>query len=295
MLDNYSIFYTPEIENKFFELTQDEDFYYLYKHVRYAGDKNILGIFNNKVLKYTKPMDFNDPYDCDFEFKIDFTSFGRKTFENFCGSKISDNQWNEVKNTIIKDIVNSFSSNDIRYEFRSKFSVTCFNSNPLNMLMWSHYADNHKGFLLEFKYPKKDHGDLIFPQPLPVIYSRDFPTVEVKFSDLNMHTLDDDFKLQSLLIKKMILTKSDDWEYEKEFRAMNIHGNMLVPFPAEFLSSVVLGSNMPIEYRNDVKNSVNQFNINNNLDISVFEAKTVRGKFMINVDGHPRLDRFLNK
>lgn len=36
---------------------------------------------------------------------------------------------------------------------KSNLSVTCFNNNPLNMLMWSHYAQSHTGFLVEFKIP----------------------------------------------------------------------------------------------------------------------------------------------
>lgn len=36
-----------------------------------------------------------------------------------------------------------------------KFGVTCFTENPTDILMWSHYADNHRGVCLSFDFDEE--------------------------------------------------------------------------------------------------------------------------------------------
>ena len=55
------------------------------------------------------------------------------------------------------------------YEMKKKFRVACFTENNIFPLMWSHYADSHKGLCLEYDLTRLPKGYRY--GILPVIYS----------------------------------------------------------------------------------------------------------------------------
>jgi hypothetical protein len=89
-----------------------------------------------------------------------------------------------------------------------------------NILMWSHYAHNHRGYVLGFK---RDHSYF------------DYATIKIKYSD-NRPWIN---PVQSEQDASLFYTKSTDWAYEQEFRksmafveAVQLeNGNGLLPFP----------------------------------------------------------------
>lgn len=89
--------------------------------------------------------------------------------------------------------------------------IVCFsferkNHNPLqNILMWSHYANSHKGICIEYEY-NRDYKKSNFARP--VKYSNDFLHLG-KYRDFD---LDDDE------CNYGIFQKSKHWRYENEFR-----------------------------------------------------------------------------
>ena len=82
--------------------------------------------------------------------------------------------------------------------------IYCLSPHPENILMWSHYADNHRGICLAF-----DTDIQLFGSALEVQYVQDCPCVNP-----NMLTPD--------AVIAAILTKSDVWRYENEFRILGI-------------------------------------------------------------------------
>lgn len=84
--------------------------------------------------------------------------------------------------------------------------VLCFSSDWANPVIWSHYADRHRGICLGFER----HGE----EPAPVTYSRDLLTEEW-FWDLLQ--LQDGMKKQAGTMK-WLTHKYVAWEYEHESR-----------------------------------------------------------------------------
>lgn len=80
-----------------------------------------------------------------------------------------------------------------------------------NLLLWAHYADAHHGICLEF-----DATRSCFPLAYRVNYQSDHPEVEYPMP-----------RDRSAL--KQLLTKSQDWSYEVEFRSL-INPEHLPPF-----------------------------------------------------------------
>lgn len=93
-------------------------------------------------------------------------------------------------------------SNEIAYAIQSSIFVTCLTETDLsNLHMWSYYADDHKGFCVEYSLQKLlDVGVNI----LPVVYTEKWDADRTK----------PEFSTQVALIKGI------EWSHEKEWRVV---------------------------------------------------------------------------
>ena len=80
---------------------------------------------------------------------------------------------------------------------------------PSNSLMWSHYADSHRGFCIAYDIEKlKDSEKLpLDVDCIEVEYVENIPKIGIK-----------DIVKRRNFIAKMFGTKTKDWQYEKEIR-----------------------------------------------------------------------------
>jgi hypothetical protein len=119
----------------------------------------------------------------------------------------------------------------------------CFTANDQSLLMWSHYADHHKGAILTFD---SDNVPSILDRAKPVRYITDFPQDDNLIETVTSH-LKRAFDGESL-IERTLLTKSQEWSYEQEYRVIvpvtDRNEDGLVVVPPESLVSVVLGCRM---------------------------------------------------
>ncbi|MDE7379939.1 MAG: DUF2971 domain-containing protein [Clostridia bacterium] len=107
----------------------------------------------------------------------------------------------------IKDIINS------------RFAITCFSTSPDNILMWSHYANKHKGFCVEYDFSKMRAQNILL-MLYPAIYSEKRPVVPMTLFDLdNLNDIklsNDRNAIPDIIMA--LLTKSKIWDYENEWR-----------------------------------------------------------------------------
>lgn len=137
------------------------DFVYKYQPINNESKENL----KNKILWSSRPEVFNDPFDMQY-------------------LKIGDS--NKEGNY---------------YSFFNRLhqhKIVCLTSNPLNTLMWSHYADKHRGMLLGFINESSNC--------FKVHYTDRFPEV--------------DFNKEPNWLKftNVLICKSKCWEYEEERR-----------------------------------------------------------------------------
>jgi hypothetical protein len=88
----------------------------------------------------------------------------------------------------------------------SKRRIYCLTPDPDSTLMWSHYAENHRGICLEFGVDNP-----LFIRALQVLYREQYPL-----------WIPHEFEAQQERTVEMILTKAEDWGYEKEFRLISV-------------------------------------------------------------------------
>lgn len=91
------------------------------------------------------------------------------------------------------------------------FRVGCLCTNYKNSLMWSHYADSHRGFCVEYDFSKADISTL----PFPVVYSNIRP--QIPWEEALTRSPENTAKATSNLMIGL-LTKDKCWEYENEWR-----------------------------------------------------------------------------
>jgi len=81
-----------------------------------------------------------------------------------------------------------------------KIGIVCFSATNDNILMWSHYADQHKGVVIGFD------SKILSDDWIPVDYSKE------RYS----YNFASDAK--DIEVKRVIARKSDAWAYENEYR-----------------------------------------------------------------------------
>jgi len=208
----------------------------LYKYV--IGER--VDIIQNQKIRFTQPDSLNDP----FEVRPVFSGWGSKKelkslikenvslstteemskipqLENFpwlkdwmfqtINEKVGfiESDFFEMLNAFMPVIGESFA------KASSKISILSLTEDRNNLLMWSHYAAQHTGIVIGFKSDHhfinhKLHDNDELRHPRPVSYSKSRP--KINFSEKYMQ-LDDIFS-------QFFLTKSREWNYEKEWRVI---------------------------------------------------------------------------
>jgi len=140
----------------------------------------------------------------------------------------------EIGNTLNNEIVD-----DLGAKMRSGVGVLSLSETVDSNLMWSHYSDAHKGFVIEYDFEKLGYDDLQKRLCFPVFYSE-------KARDLTRYIMRRNLSdFNNLFGQYLAIIKQADWAYEKEWRIVSMFGanyattQLRLPNP----SSVILGAN----------------------------------------------------
>lgn len=189
--------------------------------------KNQLSALAQRKIWYSKPAGFNDPFDTKFSVR------GKKrVFEQEMDSQKLSTIFDEDMSDAM--VFKSRSLDDLLDDFKSgieRLGILSLASRNNNLLMWSHYASEHKGMCLEFE---RSHNSVLAnnEKTKPMSYNDNYPSIKAN-SILN--------EVDTLSNKIRILhSKSKDWEYEQEWRHIVERGDKLYPWPAA-LKSVYFG------------------------------------------------------
>ncbi len=189
-------------------------------------------------LYFNIPANFNDPYDQDIPF-IEKPLTKDSILQNKLKfPELNELTLNQYKNFIISEVKPSFVT--AIKEITNSHGVTCFSESNNNILMWSHYADSHKGLCLEF-----DAVHTFFERLIKVKYEQFLPKIDL------LRYFDGELSIEE--IKQYYCTKFIDWEYEKEFRLMMSKGNQAYKYPRECLIGVYLGLNTNADDEKDIR------------------------------------------
>jgi hypothetical protein len=142
-----------------------EDIDLLYKYRRIDSDSHTEEIFTNGVLRFSSPSDFNDPFGCRPKYDYSATEEQiKKYFMEIVAIFEPHLTTRQLKRSRVREIMKEEHYKDpetlktIERYFEDeiiKVGVCCFSEKKDNILMWSHYADSHKVFVLNLKQHHK--------------------------------------------------------------------------------------------------------------------------------------------
>ena len=172
-------------------------------------------------------------------------------------------KWLKKKDTTLKAQFKKM-INNVLIKMRSIVLVSCFGSSYDSVLMWSHYADKHGGACVEFEiddsaFKTVDYSKTLPPfnlyQTLKIIFGCEFANEEVDADNEN-----------NQFILSPILTKSFDWQYEKERRcifsnkkrdsrikAITKDGKKLILLDMPPIKNIYLGCNASKRFINKIR------------------------------------------
>jgi len=212
----------------------------LYKY--HKIDKHLYELINNNCLYFSHQNELNDPYDCKYalsdEFLLQllktssmsfledlqkisptFNGMSRESFFETMLPKLKSNEW-----------MNSLYN--LMYGKMLGWSVCSFTTNPLNELMWAHYAQIHKGVCLKFNLSMNPE---LYEKLHQVQYTDNFPEI---------NSMED--------LPNALLTKRNAWSYEDEWRILtNVEGAK--PFVKASLEAIYFGCYAEKEKIEDIR------------------------------------------
>lgn len=159
-----------------------------------------------------------------------------------------------------------------------KWGICCLSEIEYDILMWSHYANAHQGYCLQFL---NEHGQSFGVQrkpedrgkkpdrlvPLQVRYFDTYPIV---------NCIGDNPKTMA---EKTCLTKAENWKYEKEWRIVDLSGLGSHQFPSQCLTGVIFGCRMPEEH----KKLIRDWCKDRQPAITYYEAKQSEDSYSLNI------------
>jgi hypothetical protein len=124
--------------------------------------------------------------------------------------------------------------NDV-HKFIELLRLCCFSERSNSTMMFSHYANGHRGICLEFMVKDDDFFDVL----RPVIYPKDFPSINpakmFPYKPLSTERL-------WMLIEPQFLCKSQEWAYEDEWRILKVDAEpSTYNFAEDTLTAIIFG------------------------------------------------------
>jgi Protein of unknown function (DUF2971) len=204
---------------------------------KYLTSEGALRLFQTGKVRFTQPVEFNDPFEMqpflkgladeptlEKQFDDGFGKLLDPQIEELLG-KLTPEQRSQINRESIQQMVLSQApqaleafkslarmfrpaiSREIYNRTNEIFGVFCLTEKPTNLLMWAHYAEDHRGVVIEFDGTHDFFSRRLGPQDdfrhlRRVTYTHQRPEVFLNDSDAT-----DYFYL-----------KSNDWEYEQEWR-----------------------------------------------------------------------------
>ncbi len=188
---------------------------FLYHYQRFNNEDRLRSILTEQKLYFSNPADFNDPWDGKAWFRTDnlHDPLARKAAVGFLAEMAKDipvpvgkeEEYRRYRETLSEDLQTTIRAvedtskavNDlIKERYRIYCLSACFHIN----LMWSHYANGHRGVCLKFSTANN-----LFASAKEITYQKRFPEL-VLGKEEN--------------VKAILLTKAAEWAYEREYRVV---------------------------------------------------------------------------
>jgi len=168
---------------------------------------------------------------------------------------------------VLEDINNPLTqyANQIYYRnINNLSSVFSLSEVDYNILMWAHYADNHKGICIEFS---TNNPNSIFHTIKQVQYSENIPIVHRNN------------RSDKELVDEIFLNKTRDWDYEKEWRIISSKSFYYEPISEFDITGVILGERISAVDEEWVLDWLSDYS-----HIKLYKCRMSKDSYKMNID-----------
>ncbi len=219
----------------------------LYKYQPFNAQT--LANIHEQAIWFSAPIKFNDPYDCALSV-VEFDKISEPNFQRaldyargrdpalaarMCPDGVPTSKFREA---VVGSIRRTYAERLVIQ--REQRGIACFSAHVTDLMMWSHYADGHRGFCLEF-----DTSLPPFSRALEVNYSDSVPTIDPIDVLVEKYREADGNEL----LKAFVLTKALCWSYEREWRLIHEEPNKQYGYGDGPLTGVYFGTAMPAAHK----------------------------------------------
>lgn len=231
----------------------------LYKFKSLQGDSReyTLDIIENSRLFFSRPDQFNDPFDCAPPFALAKDSsdpvFVKELEDDerrmAAESGLTTEQLEQLRGkegVPVEKMADAVRANTLR-QLHDDARVFCLSAEQCHPLLWSHYADSHRGICLHFSCGS---GTLIgLARKVVCQVEREPILIPLEYQSADQ------------LTQKMVLVKAAFWDYESEYRIVghtrapwghSFDDKGRVSFPPELLCGISLGMRISDKDRADI-------------------------------------------
>ena len=243
-----------------------------------------VNVLQNLAIRFSPLASLNDPYE-----SLPLVEFHEKKailaeFEEELRQHVEENpdspelHGKDVEETIkglVSELGEEFSESvhgeELLEKLTDRFCVLSLSRSKDNLLMWSHYASEGKGYMIsfyddhDFFHERSASGEIL--GPIPVVYSKTRPVV--KSNEEKIH-------------EKLFSRKPLDWAYEEEERLFRVYrfdsdvfgvdsygkDVRLSSLPKDVISGIYIGYNASDDTVTDLLEAVK----NNKLECPVYKA-----------------------
>jgi hypothetical protein len=181
-------------------------------------------IFRDNALYFSKPRDFNDPFDCKIVDAGNYSSAEIIDYLVGCGMPRPAAESEAIKNAADPNYIVSLIEK-IKDEIFNKHCILCLSKCPDSILMWSYYSEAHTGFVLGFDLLA---DPLFFAYPIHPNYVPDYPAFKYLTE-------------KDKILTHGMFSKSELWDHEEEIRIVKQSPSGPYKFSKKCLTQVVFG------------------------------------------------------
>jgi len=193
-------------------------------------NKFLIDSLVNGSIYFANPNELNDPFDCKVDIKTSISNaakhLDRVNALKLLGLLEDRELFDRLQDDINRLGICSFSG--------------IFMCNPNEVLMWTHYANNHRGVCIKYEFPNNFvDQDTEIAGCSNVLYKSEALTTWFKTPQiLSMNFNSESFIME--LAKKVLTIKSPSWCYESEIRIIRLKSG---PFkiPKTYIKGVCFG------------------------------------------------------
>lgn len=245
-----------------------------------------ISMLRNREIKFSYAEEYNDPFDSKVVINLedDIDSVLRKLEDTPLDPAVKHN----VRTRLLNGEISLEEITRVAYKAAKRTIISsCFSTQFDNLLLWSHYAESHKGVCVGIRSCSNTHipglkfdTGYTYSSQEPLL-SGLFPLYKVNYSDsgiVEWELFKDDIKI----FMNAHTNKAKCWEYEDEYRLLvpySEFNSTIFYFDPRFLVEVYLGCSIEPDFQMEVQQAIRECYLKKGIDVKVFKMVSSKKHF----------------